>query len=209
MTESIYERIDIIFAGQSMTARPTDFEMDDQRNPTKPIKWETTCPGCGCAVPFAMKDVAVLDDKIYVCCPECKAGEKDKARVKADELSIAAAGQIIAAPKTPVFVDRGCPFFDPISLGSFRTDIESGDNPYKPEVPIFLVTSPVDNSAAVKAASDRERAKAEKSAVAEVTEEAAQKLQQHTEKVLLAAVAKKPAPSGLSLGIGAAPPDGE
>ena len=42
--DNIYDRIGILIHDQELTARPIEFEMDENENPIRAIKYETTCP---------------------------------------------------------------------------------------------------------------------------------------------------------------------
>lgn len=109
---NVYSRINVEVAGQSLTARPISFVYSGDEIVGVDM-YETTCPGCGCMIHFK-KDS-------HVGCSECGAGGAPK-NIRKDELFVAVSGQIVEKNEIPIkkaIVNRGCPFVDPIELGTF------------------------------------------------------------------------------------------
>ena len=114
-----YERIEVIVSGSELlTARPIEFEQDDDGNNLSVFKYETTCPLCGYMVQFHPNELKIIDDKKYINCVCVGAKKINHSAVKFQRPSIEILNKrIIQKPK--VEIDRGCPFIDPIELMTF------------------------------------------------------------------------------------------
>lgn len=117
--ESIFDRIDVVIAKHELTARPVDFKQDDDGNLIEILRYETTCPLCGCMVQFALSDAVIDDKRMFVECSECGAGKDHGVSIPVKSIIVAQVGQIVERSSGVVVPDRGCPFIDPIADGVF------------------------------------------------------------------------------------------
>ena len=108
----VYRRIDIVVGGESLTARPIEFEYDNEENPIKVLKYETTCPNCGQAIQFALSETIIINDISNVSCT-CDANNK---KIIKNTVEIKASGQESRFVKMAVQL---VPFIDPIESGAF------------------------------------------------------------------------------------------
>lgn len=123
---SPYDRIELVVAGtQTLSARPIDFEFDEDNEPISVTRYETTCPECGQMIVFESVDVVVRDGVSYIGCNSCGKGHIPQDQpapvpVKQPEVVIAPSGQRLELERPPVIIDRGCPFIDPVEAGIFE-----------------------------------------------------------------------------------------
>jgi hypothetical protein len=123
---SLYDRIELIVAGtQSLSARPIDFEYDNDGNPINVIKYETTCPECGQMIVFEPSEIVIRNKVLYVGCSLCGKGHISNDEVvpvlaRRPEIVVVPSGQRLELDRLSEVVDRGCPFIDPIEAGIFE-----------------------------------------------------------------------------------------
>lgn len=111
MENNIYDRIDVIIGGEKLTARPVEFEHDQDGNPVAVTKFETTCPLCGNAVQFSAPDTKP-EEIVAVAC-DCK---REPPVIAPPSRLRPMAEKVLEAP---VYV---CPFVDPLELGLMIID---------------------------------------------------------------------------------------
>ena len=130
-----YDRIEVIVSGRELlTARPIEFEQDDEGNNLSVFKYETTCPLCGSMVQFHPHEVDVVGDKKYINCACMGTKKVNYSAVKLQRPSIEVVNKRII-PQKKVEIDRGCPFVDPIELAIFDPTKADYDNVI-PEQPL-------------------------------------------------------------------------
>lgn len=115
---NVYDRIDIVVAGNNLTGRPIEFILDEEGSPLEATVFETTCPACGQSLTFCLSDARQKDGVMYVACPQCGAGTDTLPEVPQDTLVVTIAGQETEEPR-PAVIRSSCPFLDPIETGAF------------------------------------------------------------------------------------------
>lgn len=87
--ESVYDRINVIIAGEELTARPIEFDLDASGMPIKAIRFETVDPTTGQLLQFNHNSSIVQ--------PEVE--------------------QVKSGPRRIRNLSELCPFVDPLELG--------------------------------------------------------------------------------------------
>lgn len=122
-----YDRIEVLVLGKELlSARPIDFVFE-KGEPKKAIKYETTCPGCGCMIQFDISNAKKNNAGVfYIGCGNCPSkvpkdfnAIKEEKRQSSSEISVKESGQVVKKLKFIPSLKDKCPFVDPVELGIF------------------------------------------------------------------------------------------
>lgn len=86
MTENIYDLVYVKFNDIRLQARPVDFSFDKNQNPLQPLKYTTTCPGCGALCEILVNGILVEDTQVG--CQECTFGLDQATVVKSEPVTV-------------------------------------------------------------------------------------------------------------------------